>query len=549
MKTLYCQNCGTALKEGAKFCESCGTKSEIAEMQAPPAPQPVYAPPESAPAPSLAPAPAPAPPPQAAQAAPKIKINIKKLAVIAGAAVAVIIAAIVAVIALSPSQYNSYKGEMYAIQAESDRVLVSTHRGQNISVDGALRNYQVNMDGTKMALLVEESGSFDGSTLYHVSGGNLQKISEDVRNFWFAASGNGIAYTQYLQGDRSAELYLWTGSSPVQKISVDIGLWEHRIVLSPDGKTLGFVETDGEDDFGVIYSGGTITELGREFVPIGVANGAKYIYYTRMSDSWETALWVQRGLNESTRTRLTGNLDSWSGVFFNRDMSQVVYSTSSRSAISDRGREPVSLLGHVYTFILPYNTAGFGQILGVRDFKNTVYQNTSSEIIHINNKFETRRVERGAEDVYLANDGKTLTFSRNGRIERIDAMNPNAVAVQLVERGVRSFVATAKGDAVFYVNNDRDIMYQRGGGMSMSVANDFNAHLSTSNLFSGDTLFFIQDRELYTSSGRTGTRVSGINGDVIALEAGSFGIYLQIRDGNDWLFYHSTNGRSFSEIR
>jgi hypothetical protein len=330
---------------------------------------------------------------------------------------------------------------------------------------------------------------------------------------------------------------------------VDISLYESRIAISPDGKTVGFVENDGDEDFGMIFTNNRLTELGKGFMPVGVADGAKYIYYVRMSTDWEFALWVQRGLKEDTRIRLTGDLDFWRDIFFNRDMSQIIYSSSSRSAISDRGREPINLTGHVSYLITPYNTAMSGHVLGVQNFKNTFYQNTEGAIFHISNKFETRRVQGSADQVYLASDSKTLIFSRNNRIERIDGTKPNAEAVRLVDGNVRGFVATAKGDAVFFINSERDIMYQRGTGRAMNVAHDYSAHLSQNSLFKGETLFYIQDRELYSSTGRTGTRIGGLNGDVIGSFANTFGIYITIRDGRDTLHYQSTNGRRFTEIK
>jgi len=55
-KMMFCENCGTILPEGAKFCAACGAKTEAPpayaeERQPVPVPSPAYAPPVQTPPP------------------------------------------------------------------------------------------------------------------------------------------------------------------------------------------------------------------------------------------------------------------------------------------------------------------------------------------------------------------------------------------------------------------------------------------------------------------------------------------------------------------
>jgi hypothetical protein len=470
-------------------------------------------------------------------------LDIKKLAILGVAGVLVIAAAIAALIMFMPSQYRSNKGSINVLQTEFDRFLVITNKGATIAVDGVCMDYEVNIDGTKAVLLVSDDNSVSGSTLYHVSGGKVSRIAEDVRSYWFASSGNGVAFTRFEFGDETAELYLWSGSSPARKISGDMML-NSRVVISPDGKTVGFVDLDNGNPLGAFNTGGRTTDLGNNFIPIGISDGAKYIYYTR-----DDALFVQRGTNEGTRLRLTGEFSSVIG--YNRDMSQIIFSSYSRSFISDRGREPVALVGHVQWFIMPQNTAAFygqrGIVYGVNNFKNTFYVNGDSSVIRVNSRFETERVQGSVSAVYLASDGKTLTYMRNNRIERLDGSKTGAEPMRLVDSDAWNFVATAKGDAIFFINSDRDIMYQRGASRAVVVEHDIASF--NLSLFKGSMLFYVQDLDLYSSTGRGKNRIGGLNGDVIDVRTDMFNVFVTVRDGNEILYFHSTNGRNFTPIR
>lgn len=592
---IKCTNCGNYMQSVVKFCGSCGTPNtappapEPAPVPAAPdtpapvepvtpspvpvvpapvpaepaAPEPVVPPsvpvapivPPPAPVAPVVPPPAPIVPDVPAYAAPAVAVppkapfslfglDIKKLAIIGAAGIFALAALIFALIMLMPSQYKSFRGSISVAQTENDRFFVVLNKGANIKVDGVCVDYEVNIDGTKAVLLVSDDNSISGNTLYHVSGGKISRISEDVRSYWFASSGNGVAYTKYESGSETAELYLWNNNSS-RIISRDVML-NSRAVISPDGKTVGFVDLDDNGPIGAFYTGGKPTDLGTNFIPIGISDGAKYVYYTR-----EDALFVQRGTNEGSRTRLTGEFRGVDG--FNSDMSQIIYSSNSRSFISNKGGDPSALTGHVRDFILPENTAVFhgqrGTVYGVNNFKNTFYLNTDSAVIRIDGRLETERVQGSVSAAFLANDGKTLTYMRNGRIERMDGSKTGAEPVRLVGDGdVWSFVATAKGDAVFYINSDMDIRYQKGTGRAVDIAYDvsWGTHLS---LFKGATLFYIQDNDLYSTSGGRGVRIGGLKGDVIGTASDMFNVYVIVRDGSEELYYHSTNGKNFSEIR
>jgi hypothetical protein len=286
--------------------------------------------------------------------------------------------------------------------------------------------------------------------------------------------------------------------------------------------------------------------LGQNIKPAAVADKAKFIYYYREVD-YVQSLWVQRGTNEARREKLG---DGAVARAFNRDLSQVVVHFNNRSWIVRNGapRPSESLTGNFSGLVLPHNTAVFGNIYGISGFANT-FHTDGDRVNRIENNFTSTPVtSRQVQNVYLAKDGQTLTFLRGNRIMRTNGkgVDPQATAVELVS-DVSSFHATADGKAVFFVNRDGDIRYQKGAGVPSLVENDYgNAGMA---LFKGDTLFYLRDRELYTSSGgRRGTKVGGLKGDVMGLAAGHFDIAVAAWDGIDEFRYRSTDGKRFDLI-
>jgi hypothetical protein len=586
MNNIKCTGCGAEITESTKFCGTCGTKTEAAPAPVEPiAPAPVEsiapAPVEPiAPAPveSIAPAPIAPPPmapppiapaPYAAAAAipgaggnalDKIKavkignLDIKKLAIIAGVAVIAIIALIVALAMFGPSQYESYKGSILIEQFDDEKILVIPSGRSRVFIEGDLLWYSESLDGRKAAMLVDIDGMGweYGYTLYHI-GSKVEFIADDVRDFQLASSGNGIVYSMYEWDDETAELFLWSGSGAPRKISND-GAIGFPASISPNGKTAAFAtDVRGDSNTGAIWHNNKLHDFGRN-IPIAISDGAKYIYYIDRNE----ALFVQRGFNESTSERLSR--DVW-GVSFNKDMSQIIYTTGTRSFISNKGRAPIGLNGDVREHILPGNTAVFydsiGVIYGVRSFANTFYQNDSGNIIRINNKLESDRVgSRSVEQVYLANDGKTLTFLRNDSVFRIDGSRAGAEDMRIIDGDVKYFVMTHDGKGVFYITRDNDIFYQRGMGNSANVTYSFEMswwgstpNYGTFMLYKGDTLFYVQDDELFSSTGRGRNRVSGLNGDVRTVRTDNFNVFAFTNDAGDRLIYQSSNGRNFTEMR
>jgi WD40 repeat protein len=538
MTTIRCSACGSDIPTTMKFCTSCGTA-----VEAPPqAPQDFgQAPQDYGQAPQDYGVGMPSPP----AAKPfDIMMFVRKYMKLGIAAVAAIILIIVAVVVFSPDKYELAKRSMFVVPGDEMAIVTPSNKAK-IEIRGNHISDSVSMDGRAAAVLVREIGDSwsDGGTLYIVKD-RAQKVAEGVNSYWFSASGNGIAYTVNESGS-NAELWHYINGRNT-RVTGEFYIYG-GCAVSPDGKTLAYATYNGDTIQGFTWSNNRANSVGRDgrssrdVLPRAVSNGGRFIYFER-----DGTLFVQRGNNEDRRERLG---DGARLAYANKDLSQVIFNFDGRSFISRSGGSREGLSGRVYGFILPDGAAVFSSpsvtILGVSDFSNTFYENSDNNLVRISNRYETSNVVRNIDGAYLANDGKTLTYLRNGRISRVNGTSREPQPHEVVS-DVTRFIATADGGAVFYLDIDGDIYYQKGRGRPVLVSNDFRGW--NFGLFKGNTLFYVADSELFSSTGRRGQRVSGFTGDVQYVFADKFTVMVQVRDVREILFYRSMNGRRFELI-
>jgi hypothetical protein len=516
-----CRNCGKDVPAHVKFCGACGTPAEHPAAPAPDA---------------------------AAIARPlkgKPPFSAGKLNKLIKPAIALVIAVAVAVIALNvfkPSKYETFKGAVYLAQLD-DEVVIEPNGKDRTTVYGRLITSYQSLDGTKAAALISEDGlseydrDFDGYALYLITD-KITLITDGARSIQFALSGNGIAFTKEIDYETGeGTLFLWSDG----KIATVTNSFctSNDYCISPNGKIVAFTTGEAEDFSGAYYNG-NIVRLGSALEPFAIADGAKYVYYRNHNNS---GYYVMKGGKEDSREKLGDNVSIY---WLNRDLSQIVYSYDSKAYISRNGGQKDPLSGMAINFLLPGRTARNYRILGVGSFSDTFYYSSNGAIIHINSKFEADSVARNINSAQLANDGKTVFYEKNDGIYSIDGSKVNAAAVNLVDDdAVRDFIATADGKAIYFLNDDDEVYYQKGKGKPVFVGADWDGSWA---MFKGNQLFYVSDGELYSSAGERGKIVSGLAGDVISVSGGSFSLTVETKEGSERLIYRSRDGKSFEMI-
>jgi hypothetical protein len=516
MVAVKCKNCGADISAQMKFCGTCGAPVEHTEAaQTPVSPVPAIStgnPPSG------------------------IQKNIKKFLIPAIALVLLIVAGSVLWNIFKPSNYEQTKGTLYIAQFE-DGVIIEPDGKSATTIEGRLINSARSLDNTKAAVLIsEDEGDNYGYSLYLVAD-TVTFIADGVSDVKLALSGAEMAFVRDIDYDSGeGELCLYSGGK-TSTVS-DEYFTRYGFVLSPDGNTVGFTIGDNDRFSGYCYSGKQI-ELGTNVIPVAVADGAKYIYYDRNS-----SFYVMKGNNEDTREKLGENVYSY---WFNKDLSQVVYSYGNKSYFSRGGGKRESLSGFVQSFLLPAGAAGRDNIVGVGSFAHTFYVSDSNAVVRINGKFETGNVDRSVSSAHLASDGKTIIYQKRDGIYKIDGSKENAASVELVDGDVDVFIPTADGNAVYFYTTDDELFYQKGKGKPVSVGEYLYDSVTYGYwaMFKGDQLFYISDEELYTSTGSKGKRVDSFDERVTGVFGGLFSLTVQTTDDYDQLRYRSKDGKSF----
>jgi len=464
--------------------------------------------------------------------------RLKKFIIPVAAAVLALIVIIIAVSIFIPGKYVAAKGSFYSCNTDDGTVVILNGK-EPVIIDGTIFNQSSSLDRKKTALLVDESdgkGSADGYALYLVSD-KFERITDGVFDMVLSLSGNGIAFTREQDNkSNTAELCLYSNGKTTT-VTSDFRNGS-TLVVSPDGKTVAYTTfTDNKDSVGY-YWDGKPHELGKDIMPLFIANGGKYIYYNK-----NDVLYVQKGDNGDSKIKLGGNITD---AFFNDDLSQIIFNIiGSNAYISRNANAKEQLSGNVSSFLMPSGVLpGYYQGVGiypVSNFADTYYLNTLDSVIHIDGKFAADNIVKSISYAYVSDNGKIITYLKNSNVYSVNG--GSGTPVELVSGEVRSFIPVSNGGAIFYRNSDDELYYQKGKGKPTLVSNDFQ--VISDGLFK-NKLFYISDGELYVSSGSRGVSIKGIEGDVQSVSVGSLGVSVTARDGAQTNYYYSVDGSKFT---
>jgi hypothetical protein len=516
---LKCANCGGKMTADMKFCGACGTPVEHTEPAA------VDTVPDS----------------------PKDKADgtrLKKYIAPAAIVIAVVILAGIAWSIFKPSNYGKYVNT-FRISQTGEQIIIQYPGKDKSATNGALGRVEYSLDGTKAAYLINDDADFSekaGYNLYLIDKDQSMQIATDVYDMVISSSGEGVAFVQEVFGG-VGKLSLYR-KGETTAISDDFPVYG-SLTISPDGRIVGYNALDDDGDMIGYYYDGKQKELGKDVSPVAIANGAKYVYYNKNSK-----LYVQRGDNIETRVSL-GEYRYLIG--FNKDLSQAIYITETdsgtRSYITRNGGEKERLSGELWNILLPHGTMWKHPILGIDSFANTYYQSFDDAVYRITDKFECTRIIREAEAPQLSSDGKTITYQRDDRIEKINGSKEDAEAVKLVEDEVRTYIAVEDGSAIYFVNHYDELYYQKGTNKPVLIGDGVQTHDGQSLvLYKGNKLFYVSDKELYVSTGSKGTRVAGIDGDVESVGMERFDVTVFTYDHNEACIYRSIDGINFDLV-
>jgi len=545
----FCPQCGTQISDEARFCPSCGAQvvpeqtavSDTPEVAVPAAPW-------EKPADTQQPKPWEKPAEKKGLTAfsinvlNKFTLDFKKLCIIGGGLLALIVLIIVLASVTKSEKYQQQKG-LVLLDSFDEIVYIIPVGKDKVEIDGYFSDYYWSLDGTKAAVLITDSSG--DSSLYLVTD-KVQKIAEDVYDFWYSSDGGTVVYAkEFVSRDTTSELWVYSGGKST-KIADNLYSTSGSgyVAVSPNGKTVAYTAYDGTDKIAVVWTG-KVKEIGKDIYPIAVADGAKYFYYVKSG-----TLYAVKGTNTENKVKLA---ESYSGLYFNSDLTQIIFNSDSKGYISVKAGEKTALSGSVTGLLLPSGTAQWNgysykryYIFGVKTFADTYYRNDSSSysVIHITKKLETETIVRNASSASLASDGKTIVYLYGDSIRKINGSKAGLEYVTLVSGDVYSFRMTPNGKAVFFLTDDDELYYLKVSGKPARISEDVYSYA----LYNDKCFYFNDDGELFSSTGGKSTKISGIEGDYGYISANSFYVACSVSDGNNYAVYFSDDGKKFDLI-
>ena len=480
-------------------------------------------------------------------------LPLKKILMIGIPAVIIIIALVIGLSMSGGGSGGSAVKDSISFFSDGDAVIVSGNNNPKFTIDGKLYTSKLSLDRTKGVVMTDYSNS--GGTLWFVTTSKSTKIADDVTyGFAFSDSGNAVAYMTDLDSKNGvAALYLYnTATKKITKLSDEAVLGS--VCISPNGKSVGYASDYKRDEnkmSGYISIDGKIAEkLGDNAFAQAISNGGKYVYYAKLSkDSSSASLWVKSGRND---TKLMSEVVD-DNFILNMDYSQLIFNIDGKAYVSQNGKEREQICkSGISVFLMPHGTQSVysngATVYGVSSFKNTLAM-SGDGMVYINNKFASAKISGSTTStsyVSVSTDGKTLIYiSGSGVLASINPSKPDADKKEIGKK-VQSFVASSDGKTVYFVNEDKEMYYSKGGGKAVKVSDDvYSDSLAMSS--NGSMVFFLADYSYknggtlyYSSNGSKRTKAAD---DIVSVWSTPTSIFYRTVDSD---IYRSNGNAKFT---
>lgn len=348
--------------------------------------------------------------------------------------------------------------------------------------------WNASMDGNVVCFTVQED---EDEVMYILSDSNVYTVTENMTQFVMAESGKVVTYVL------EEELYAYTVSKMTsEKIASDV---ESIQTISPDGKTVAYVDMDGITR---VISGDNVMEMEEDVTVISVSDDGKYIYTIEENEDGETCLFLRnmkgvvgvvavdvkystsnKNENDQTTTQAT-NTDA---VLFytNKDHSQLIFQAKGKSDYKWYAAEKKELNDEKHDLsgadllvpVIPENAQTYTRdnlvILGVDSISDMVYSTAKADeeyvkLVYVDSKWNTSTLVSKVTNVQVGADGENVFYMKNDRLFSI-AAEAGAQSAQLAD-GVALFKVTADGSGVYFVDEDDVLYYCKSNGTVKQIA-------------------------------------------------------------------------------
>ena len=529
---MKCEFCSEENAVGSKFCQKCGAKMQDSnEVESVETVETVETVVSNEPDVSNTEAVTTVVP--TAPAAKKV-FDFKKYLPIGAAALAVLLVLIIVINIFSGGKFNFPKNYVFPVyDSDSGEVVVySGTKALKDKIDANITDMSINFSCDVLALYSSDK------ELYCVKSDKVKLASEDVESFAMSIKGEGIVYV-----NSDDELYIYNCSNGKKtKIADDVK--SAGLVISPDGKTVGYVSSD--DDKSYVYKGNKSYAVSDSNKIVAVADSAKYIY---TYDSESKTLYSVSTNKDKDKVKISMDVELPS-ITFNKDYSQVMFVSAGKIYFSQNTKDKQNVrTGASFSLVTPEFSDGIlNSSYNVKSLLDNLYR-IDGDVYHVDNKCETEKIASGSSYV-LTKDAGTLFYLKSGDVYK-KAVKSSKEPVKLAE-DVVSFVASPDGKFIYYRNSDDELWGKKGTSDSKKVADD----VYKISMTSANEVLILND---FNSSNSTGTLYSCSNGkdkkrlsdDVKASTFGSLGVFdcYEVNSGDEIDTYARLNGGKFKLLK
>ena len=452
----------------------------------------------------------------------------KKLAIPAAAVAAVLVLIIlISIIGSAGGKAVTPKTSYYAVEVDDEYTLL---RDGKIIEEGLeyVYMYTSSMDGSVAVYECDDE-------LFVIRNGKSISITDEYDDLTLSVNGATLLVTDY---DGVLTAYN-TKNGDATEIAEDVE-W---FCVSPDGKTVAYLVYDDGDYIAFLYKGNKSIELGEDLIPIAVSNGAKVIYC--IDDNKGSLCTVD---TKGNTEKIAGDVYD-DGFFMNEDHTQMIFQADGKWYATVKGGEKIKLTSSYYFDILTYDYSAcfVDENIDMYTYPTNDLRNcfviVDSDISWMDNKWELTKAAKDVDEAYVSADGKTLVYLKdNGKLQKVTSKKLDK-PVDLAE-DVWSFSTTSDCSSVYFINEDEELLFQKGTGKAKKIADDVEGCIVTT----GDVCLFLSDDEELFSS-KNGGKKALISDDFYNIDMSGTTIYLWTDyDGGDFTFSALTKGSKFKEI-
>lgn len=395
------------------------------------------------------------------------------------------------------------------------------------AVHGASTTHeQRSLDGSVMAFTTDEN------VLYVTDGGTLTKVSEDVDPFQFhlSVSGAGLVYhtgengqLRHYDVSNGADVFVAEGSS------------SYHAALSPDGRTLAYIQKGDDGSALMLFDGGQSRKLAEgDMSLLGLSDRGAYIYTVHGT--------LDDGLlycyDSEGASRMIGRIDADLTLRYNADHTQIMFGHEGETYVSEYGQEAHKVSGDLLELVVPQNCGSHLEhhytTYPVKDLYGQVYTTQDGHVWQIQRDDGSVKLLSKATKVSLDPSCGYVYYIYDGEELRRAAISDGEKASQtcktIVDGDVSAYAVTSGGDRVYYI--DGDTLYSESGDGRTEIFADVDiGHLAIS---AEDVVCFLSDGDAYVYT--DGKTPSGVGRDTVYFVSSPNGfVYGRTEDGSYFL--------------